>query len=55
MLHHITDEHEWMMGKRDHEPLVEPPEIEIETSCSTLQRINLFSELSKRLSWIGTS
>ena len=25
MLHHITDEHEWMMGKCDREPLVEPP------------------------------
>ena len=25
MLHHITDKNEWMMGKRDHEPLVEPP------------------------------
>ena len=25
MLHHITDEHEWMMGKCDHGPLVEPP------------------------------
>lgn len=25
LLHHVTNEHEWLTGKCDHEQLVEPP------------------------------